>query len=339
MSLTSFLRERDVRERFNAEFQKPKPVLRSETFVEPRNPTHAQLVGTAFDYVLRLHLAIINESVWERTWIAEDAVERLELALSLKWPVFVPGSQRSTRGLLAKSRRFIEDAKDHFDQCCETGEVSDDMLRSALLLAQLDAYYRCGLLGHGFGEVDNADVVDLRALYGVLTNLAESPFSASKLCVLNPDFGKASKLVRGADADVLIDETLIELKTTKQLQFSAEMFRQLMGYYALHEIGGIAKGIRPKPKIHRLGVYFSRFGAFVSIPVESVVNSETFPAFLRWFKERAQQGPPPEVFTIQDDDLISTETNSRDSIGKGVGVPRARHVDSISALMNPNGGE
>ena len=105
-------------------------------------------------------------------------------------------------------------------------------------------------------------------------------------------------MVGGADADLLVDDTLIDLKTTKELEFSAETFRQLMGYYVLHEIGGFEKGIRPKLAIRHIGMYSSRFGVFVRVPVESVVNAGTFPAFVRWFKRRALLGPTERTTTF-----------------------------------------
>jgi hypothetical protein len=39
---------------------------------------------------------------------------------------------------------------------------------------------------------------------------------------LNPDFGFASKLVGGADADIVLDSTLIDIKTVKAATLKPE---------------------------------------------------------------------------------------------------------------------
>jgi hypothetical protein len=88
-----------------------------------------------------------------------------------------------------------------------------------------------------------------------------------------------------ADADLVLDDLLIDIKTVKEASFDREVFNQLIGYYALHLIGGFRKGGRHR-KIKRLGVYFARHGQLVTVDVASIVNPKTFPAFLRWFKWR-----------------------------------------------------
>lgn len=306
MSLSTLLDQPDVRERFNAEFVKPKIALARTTYVAPNNSKRSWLVGTAFDYILRLHVTSINDDrrVWSGPWVAESAVKRLARALALGRPVFAPGVERSTRDLLTRARGIAEGARGEFVDCASTGRVSDKMLRNALLLGQLDSYFRRRLLPADFGHFNEADVVEVRALLRVARGLSASPFLASRVCVLNPTFGEASALVRGADADLLIDDTLIELKTTKELEFSAETFRQLMGYYILSKIGGLPKGIRPKPEIRNIAMYSSRHGVFAKVPVDSVVNAKTFVGFVRWFVQRAKYGPTWRPTTIVCEDGV-----------------------------------
>lgn len=56
----------------------------------------------------------------------------------------------------------------------------------------------------------------LRALLEILRGSLSKHFIDSKGCILNPAFGEAAALVGGADADLMIDNTLIDLKTTKK---------------------------------------------------------------------------------------------------------------------------
>lgn len=45
-------------------------------------------------------------------------------------------------------------------------------------------------------------------------------------------------------------------------------------------------------QIDWVAVYFARHGLLHSFAIDSVVNEKKFPAFLRWFKQGAMNGPP-----------------------------------------------
>ena len=61
-------------------------------------------------------------------------------------------------------------------------------------------------------------------------------------------------MVGGADADLIIDRILIDIKTTKSNSFTQDMYNQLLGYYALSTFRKDLDGIT------ELGIYFSRYG-------------------------------------------------------------------------------
>jgi hypothetical protein len=109
MSLTSLLRtpDVDVRKRFGEEFPKPKVLLQGVMRAPPRSPTRAGLVGTVLDYAMRAHVAIINDTVEERRWVAAAAVERLRADVRMRRPLFPPGSRRGTRGLVRKAADIL----------------------------------------------------------------------------------------------------------------------------------------------------------------------------------------------------------------------------------------
>ena len=93
----------------------------------------------------------------------------------------------------------------------------------------------------------------------MLSLVPEELFRAKRRCVLNPTFGRGSSLVGGADGDLIIDYTLIDIKTTKHLTFEREFFNQLIGYYVLSCIGGIDDCGRGK--IKHVAIYYARYGA------------------------------------------------------------------------------
>jgi len=302
LSLTSLLRQPDVRKRFAEEFPKPRIVLQGKIRALPANPTHAGLIGTALDYLLRVHVAVLNTKVRERQWIAESAVDLLRSRISARRSIFADGSRRANRGVIKRAEEIVSDARDEYAKCKRRQCVTAKMSHCALLLAQLDTFYRCGILSEEFGRARESDIGDLRRMLTIARGLLDCPFVASRICVLNPGFKKASFLVNGADADLIVDDTLIEFKATKHLRFTAEMFHQLVGYYLLYKIGGIAPEVPPRTRIRHLGVYFARYGVFTHLPVDEIVDGARVGAFLRWFKRRAGSALSLERTTIVTDD-------------------------------------
>jgi len=270
MSLTSFLRNnQDVRERFRQEFPKPKFSSKKELLAPPRSRRYS-LVGTAFDYLLRFYLQYLNRNVLDKGyWIAELALEPLA-----DYP-----------GLHKKGVKIITQAKRNLAKFLKTGEINDALIASALSLGQLDPIYRAGVGYESIGVIHKNEISDLRKLISIVEpNL----FTAQKLCVTNPIFGSASRIVGGADADLIIDDTIIDIKTTKELKLKGRDFHQIMGYYVLHQIGGVL-GIKPKLKIKKVAIYFSRFAYMHVYEIKDIITPSTFPGFIKWFKKRAKK--------------------------------------------------
>jgi hypothetical protein len=282
MSLTSFLRVKDVRERFSAEFPKPRLGEKRQLLAPPMTK-HSSLVGTAFDYLLRFHLKHLNPHAHIQDWVAEQGLADLE------------GEAGLYKAALAKMRR----AKEEYAECLKRGQVGDDLIRSAIFLAKMDSIYRVGsfhpifLTGpegvkfrKTFWGVDVRDVADLRKLVALLR---PGVFQAGRLCILNPTFGRASTLVGGADADFVIDDMLVEVKTTKNCELQRDHFNQLIGYYCLHEIGHI-KGAPKNYEIRKFGAYYSRYGYLWMVETKDFIDNKKFARFLKWFSGRLNRG-------------------------------------------------
>lgn len=272
MSLTSFLKNSaDVRQRFKAEFTMPSMDTTKQLAAPPLTQNYS-LVGTAFDYLLRFYVERLNPKSKTGEWVAErgalcDALE-------------VDGHRFDIAGTIKK-------AKAAHEQYLQTGKIDDKLLRAALNLAQLDAVARRGDESY-YEMLDKADRNDVQDLQRLISLVKPESFKAKRVCALNPTFGHASELVGGADCDVVLDDALIEVKTTKNLEVKREYFDQLIGYYILSRIGGIDD----LPKTHsikKLGIYFSRHGYLWLFKVSDVVDEKTLPKFISWFKKQAKQ--------------------------------------------------
>ncbi len=159
------------------------------------------------------------------------------------------------------------------------------MLRSVIGLAQLDTYFRSGFIDENLATAHRDDVRDLRKLISLTDSI---DFRAKTYCVLNPVFGEGSRLIQGADADLLIDGMLIDIKTTKYLEFSRDYFNQLLGYFAMSEIWGVDR-VASKKKITKLAIYFARHASLQVFDVRQVIPKAGLSEFLNWFKEQVEQ--------------------------------------------------
>jgi len=66
MSLTSFLKDKDVKNAFERAFKKPQFNLQAE-LLAPSLTNNYSLVGTAFDYLLRFYIKRLNPDAVEHS--------------------------------------------------------------------------------------------------------------------------------------------------------------------------------------------------------------------------------------------------------------------------------
>lgn len=327
MSLTKFLNKKDVREKFREEYPTPRFDIKKEILCPPLTQDYG-LVGTAFDYLLRFYIKYSNPKAITPPWIAEISVILLKeyvkdnkilfMREEYKKPLeiknigikiqsknikpfkFVPRRVSEIPSKLKEKNKIdkkiayhiaeelISQVKKEYSKFLKKGKIKNDLIKSTLFLAELDHIHRPGIIPISkliWKYIDNKNIDDLRNLISVVE---PEFFKADKICLLNPIFNKASILVKGADADLVIDDMLIDIKTTKKLQMNRDYFNQLIGYYTLYRIGGI-DGMPPQNEIKKLGIYFSRYGYLHLYKVEDIINENRFTKFLEWFKERARQ--------------------------------------------------
>jgi hypothetical protein len=183
------------------------------------------------------------------------------------------------------AKQIVASAKRSYLKYLKSGKIDRTLLKNVLLLAGLDPIFRAGRGLEYVGRSDQNDIEDLKTLISLVDSKL---FRAKSIICLNPTFGKASQMVGGGDADILIDYTLIDIKTTKLMKVRRDTYNQLIGYYTLATIGGI-DGLRKGHPIDKLAIYFSRFGELVTFKVPDVIEQDKFPSFVQWFKDRVEQ--------------------------------------------------
>lgn len=209
MSLTSFLSSNsDVKKRFRQEFPKPKltAMERQTKMLAPPISNRYALIGTAFDYLLRFYLQRTNPTAKQDSWVAD-------LAVKILWKQAAIG--RISESVYRKGKSIVTEAKERLSRYLITGQLNEELLESALLLAQLDSIFRQGTGHEQIGIVHDEDLQDLNNLISIApSNL----FKSQQRCLLNPTFGVASEMVGGADADFIIDDLLVDLTSSLPLK-------------------------------------------------------------------------------------------------------------------------
>lgn len=267
MSLTNFIKNSDVREQFSKTFRAPRFAIDTQIVASPVTKNY-QLVGTAFDYLLRFYLQRLNHGTITKEWVAENSAELL--CLQAKIDSALCDSRDEAKKILANANRIV-------GTYIDTG-VDDGLYEAAIMLAHLDVVYRAGIVD--FTLPNKGDIEDLKKLYSIIPS---DLFKAKKISILNPTFGEASQLVGGADADLIIDNTLIDIKTVQKPVLDKDTFYQLMGYYTLSIIDTSHK----ERNVDNVGVYFSRHAKLYTFSVNDIINKDEFPNFIDWFKQKA----------------------------------------------------
>lgn len=280
MSLTSFITRPEIRAGFRAAIRRPPFKVNAEMLAPPLT-TNYRIVGTAFDYLLRFCVERINPEARMTAWVASAGL------------LFLRGSRPEMFEMA--SQHFLQ-ARTHYQNYIQDGILTDELLSGALRLAYLDVVVRAGADKFddiAFQSVDNRDIADLRTLMSLVR---EQDFKSQKACHLNPTFGFASVMVGGGDADLLIDDKLIDIKTTKNLVLERQHFHQLVGYYVLMLLGGVdvkrsenVNYIKEVCDVRQLCIYYSRHGYLHSISLADLIDLDTLPSFTEWFVKVASK--------------------------------------------------
>lgn len=278
MSLTSILNS-PSRANLAAWFKHHFP---NDTATEPRpvlvgKDAHTKLdysrIGTGFDYLFRFQLERLNPKHRQerRKWIAEHGLELVVVAQNR----YVESGRGASNP--NQTTRLVDDfaeAQRNYRAFVSDGILTTDLIRSSLFLAKLDVVYRTGLTRWIFRDESETEEAEVRHLEKLFLAVDWTRFAAKHQCVLNPTFGRAGALVGGADADVIIDGVLIDVKVTEAPTLQRRQLNQLLGYYLLSLMH--TKGCTPVYPIHAIALYFPRADYLFELPVARYYDSTEF---------------------------------------------------------------
>jgi hypothetical protein len=289
MSLTKFLNIPDVRARVKALRPKFPRKLSVPLKVESRSKRY-MLVGTAFDYLLRFELQRRAPHAVSERWVAESAPEMISSGFPVQDLVRQAYSEHhmSPDKLAEQVRVLLENAKAavaaHLRLKAPTAAQHGELAAHAIRLAKVDTVCRAGQLQPGFEEASSEDIHDLVDLLAIV------PFDAllhDKLLLLNPNFKQTSRLVGGADTDLIAGDLLVDFKTTKAAEIQVGDLDQILGYLLLDRK---QCSVDPTfPVINRVGLYYCRHGYLWSMEASTWSAHPEFFGIEQWFFQRADE--------------------------------------------------
>lgn len=234
---------------------KPQIIVQRESRANP-------VIGHAYDYLLRAYVQRLNGAHQER--------ESDHLAASIAVNILDQKHIHDAyKGIVERRNAYIS----------ERSGLTGDVIRDAIVLGQMEQYYRSGVgdipaLLHTSYE----DIHDLQALIEA-TQEHYQRFQATRGIVCNPYFGEAiSALVDGADGDLIIDNTLIDIKTESDFRWKIGQSRQLIAYWIL---SCLSPGFTPE--IKQLAIWNPRYCRLVSIETADICRAINMIEFMDAF--------------------------------------------------------
>lgn len=269
LSLTQFVKRPAIRQAFKA-FAIPErtPIaLKRLPLLVPDSGGPNGLAGTAFDFLARYHVARElrgrDIKLFQSTSVVDQGLERLER-------IDVSRDHK---------RRWIDAVAEARSEGAAYARGHGSVRRLAdfvQYLARIDVLYRAAWFDPEFYPLPNVsdEILRLLELFDPATRL-----SPQAICFLNPAF-VASPKVGGADADLVVDDRLIDLKTTARLRVSLDNLLQLAGYAALHRMGGIVTGKAAHlAAFQTVEMYFARYSVFTRWRLDELFPGNGFDRF------------------------------------------------------------
>ncbi len=179
------------------------------------------LVGTAIDYIIRKELYILlNKFPLNEKLICEKSLNLLENLL------FEENFEKYKKWIRKKIWNFKNEKNFNYEDI--------------LILSRMDSFYRSNFFDKNIFRKQNLHVIkDIKNLHtNFKNNLIKELFLEKKenKIILNPIFGKkiGQSLIK-ADGDIIINDSIIEIKTTINNKIKKEWLHQVIIYFILYE--------------------------------------------------------------------------------------------------------
>jgi hypothetical protein len=181
------------------------------------------------------------------------------------------------------------------NQYVQTGMNTERVVRAALL----DAGWQPPDAVQSWINRDAFEADLLQEMEAMFDLLRSQAWGKGEEMFENPLFGHYRHILPG-EGDFIVDDLLVDIKTTERRSFTNAFWRQLLLYYVLNDIQrelyaaeSVSRSGREMfdgqyPDISRVGIYFARYGALQTVDMEDLLSDdEQYKAFRAWIVDRA----------------------------------------------------
>ena len=245
--------------------KRERPAInKMKTLIPPTSGNNPRLIGTAFDYRLRMHLA--GRYFWD-----EKILEGLQLM-----------QEAGSGNKKYQDDKWAETTREQLSEILEGEE--QETAKKSLILGYLDAGLRSGgkwpkTLIDLAGSIKPKEILTKKKYLASIPNQLsdeiqtlirgaepEFPMNNTEI-VLGPTF-TGSQCAGGADADIILDGCLYDIKTTANPNNNfPDHIRQILGYLLLDWDNTY--------EIKQVGFYFSRQCRKISWDAEHLISQTT----------------------------------------------------------------
>jgi hypothetical protein len=174
MSLSTFIKESHIREKFNSEFSIPTLKFNADLKAPPLTKNYS-LIGTAFDYLLRFYIQYLNKGKYIHTqpWIASFAYQSLssrlkncgndEILIGYKMDKTINANYLLELIECQHNQTLI-----NYDNFIKDGELSNEFISNIIFLSKLEAGSRGHLIDSNFDSVNPLDIQDIKNLFSII---------------------------------------------------------------------------------------------------------------------------------------------------------------------------
>lgn len=331
--VTDFIKISEVRNEIDSTFPNPRKDIEKEIEVKNNGYGH-RLIGSAFEFLCKLLLyrrcdeVIRPQYTAPRTWSQQENIKRnswegSDNSVKCRWktgetpPTRVrkfDGMQwedcegissqseweamNKSRPVWRRQRSAIKWAIDEelsklAHQYVQTGMNTEGVVKSALI----NAGWKPSESVHSWIDRNAFEEDVLNEMEALFTLLREQEWTNGETVFEKPSFGNYRHILRG-EGDFIVDDLLIDIKTTKNPSFTNAFWRQLLMYYVVNDIQRVLyeSGWRPGkepfegkyPEINRMGIYFARFGELKAVDLDEVIDDwNHYKEFRAWIVDRA----------------------------------------------------
>jgi len=251
------------------------------------------LIGTAFDYLFRSELKRIHTISIEKSFVAESSIALVKQRIKAEG-FFQAKNKKIGEAEFSAMRSIAKKYKRERTSFIKSGVLTDNFIDATVRFARMDAVFRAGIYDDIENDVDPSDIEDMKALYNLIPEWFKNSHSR---IMLDPTFGGTSLMVGGADVDLIIDNIIIDIKTTKEMKLNEYFWSQIVGYLILADKALEIQLIdRDKsfsieidlPIIESLGLYFSRYGYLWKVEADYVRKNPNYEALKKKFWQFAK---------------------------------------------------